>query len=164
MLLTPLQMANLAATIANRGYYYTPHVVHKIEHTPLDSLYRTPHHTVVSPGYWEEIAQGMHGAVLAGTCRRANFAPGEINVCGKTGTAENRFGKDHSAFIGFAPLEDPQVAVSVYVENGGFGAVYGVPIGRVMMEYYLRDGELSGASQAIVEQISRQKLLYTHDL
>ena len=87
-----------------------------------------------------------------------------MTLSGKTGTAENRFGKDHSAFIGFAPLEDPQVAVSVYVENGGFGAVYGVPIGRVMMEYYLRDGELSGASQAIVEQISRQKLLYTHDL
>lgn len=164
VLLTPLQMANLASIIANRGYYYTPHVVRKIEHTPLDTLFTTPHHTMVSPDYWEEIAQGMHGAVLAGTCRRANFAPGEINVCGKTGTAENRFGKDHSAFIGFAPLEEPKVAISVYVENGGFGAIFGVPIGRVMMEYYLRDGQLSGASQAIAEQISRQKIFYSHDL
>ena len=163
VLLTPLQMANLAAIIANRGYYYPPHVVRQIEHAPIDSLYRIRHQTLVSSLYWEEVAQGMRGAVVAGTCRRAEFAPGEINVCGKTGTAENRFGKDHSAFIGFAPLESPQVAISVYVENGGFGATLGVPIGRVMMEYYLHGGHLSSATEAIAEQISKQTIAYADD-
>jgi penicillin-binding protein 2 len=74
-------------------------------------------------------------AVTGGTCRGANI-PG-IEVCGKTGTAENPHGKDHSAFIGFAPYHDPKVAICVYVENGGFGATYGVPIGKIMMEKYL---------------------------
>lgn len=160
--LTPLQMANLASLIANRGYFYTPHVVKQVAGEQLDSLYRFPHQTDVQPAYWEEIVQGMHGAVTGGTCARANFAPGEINVCGKTGTAENSWGKDHSIFIGFAPMESPEVAISVYVENGGFGATYAVPIGRVLMEYVLRKGELSGASQGIVKQISGSAIYYQH--
>ena len=127
-------MANLAAIVANRGYYYRPHVVHEIEGMSLDTAYSHKQYTGIAAQHWEIVANGMAGAVRAGTCHAANFAPGEIEVCGKTGTAENPHGPDHSAFIGFAPRNNPQVAIAVYVENGGFGATYGVPIGRVMLE------------------------------
>ena len=106
----------------------------------------------------------MAGAVKGGTCRAANFAPGEIEVCGKTGTAENPHGKDHSAFIGFAPRTEPRIAVSVYVENGGFGAQFGAPIGRVMMEYYLRQGKLSSTGEAVANQIEQKSLNYLNDI
>ena len=127
--LTPLQIANLGATIANRGHYITPHIVKGIEGEEIDSLYRYPKHTLVDKEHYETIVQGMREAVLNGTCAGANL-PG-IEVCGKTGTAQNR-GKDHSAFMGFAPMDNPKIAVAVYVENGGFGAVYGVPIGALI--------------------------------
>lgn len=147
---TPLQMCNLAATIANRGYFITPHVVKGIQDTPIDSLYTEKRFTGIDREYYELTADGMREAVLAGTCRRAAI-PG-VEVCGKTGTAENPHGKDHSAFIGFAPYKDPKVAVLVYVENGGWGANYGVPIGRLMMEKYL-NGTLSEESTYIEEQM-----------
>lgn len=147
---TPLQIANLAATIANRGYFYTPHMVREIEDTPLDSIYTTRRYTTVDRPHYDVVAEGMRQAVVTGTCRRAAI-PG-IEVCGKTGTAENPHGKDHSAFIGFAPYENPKVAVAVYVENGGWGANYGVPIGRLMMEKYL-EVEQSIESQYIEEQM-----------
>lgn len=132
---TPLQICNLAATIANRGYFYTPHVVKEIQDMPLDEAYTTKRFPTIDKQHYELTAEGMLNAVLNGTCRRAAI-PG-IQVCGKTGTAENPHGKDHSAFIGFAPYENPKVAIVVYVENGGWGANYGVPIGRLMMEKYL---------------------------
>ena len=106
----------------------------------------------------------MAGSVTGGTCRAANFAPGEIEVCGKTGTAENPHGKDHSAFIGFAPRNAPRIAVSVYVENGGFGAHFGVPMGRVMMEYYLRGGQLSAAGEAVASQMEQRSITYLTDI
>ena len=121
--LTPLQIANLGATIANRGYYIAPHVVKEIQDEQLDSLYTTRKYTMVDKQHYETVVAGMREAVLNGTCRAANL-PG-FEVCGKTGTAQNR-GKDHSAFMGFAPMHDPKIAVAVYVENGGFGAVYGM--------------------------------------
>lgn len=154
--LTPLQIANLGATIANRGYFITPHVVHSIEGGELDSLYRTRRYTKVEPRYYEEVVKGMRQAVLAGTCRGANI-PG-IEVCGKTGTAENR-GHDHSAFMGFAPMDNPKIAIAVYVENSGFGAVYGVPIGKLMMEKYLK-GELSPESEELASQIQARRIFY----
>ena len=89
------------------------------------------------------VVAGMRSAVTGGTCRAANSS--EYEVCGKTGTAQNR-GKDHSAFMGFAPKDDPKIAIAVYVENGGFGAHYGVPIGALMMEQYI-NGSLSPASE-----------------
>ena len=150
--------------IANRGSYFRPHVVRSITDTPLDTLYTTRQHTGISTSDWEYIVQGMAGAVTGGTCRAANFAPGEIEVCGKTGTAENPHGKDHSAFIGFAPRSAPRIAVSVYVENGGFGAQFGVPIGRVMMEYYLRNGKLSTAGEAVANQMEQKSLNYLNDI
>ena len=154
--LTPLQIANLGATIANRGYFITPHVVKEIDGEELDTLYTTKRYTNVERKHYETVVEGMRAAVLGGTCRRANI-PG-IEVCGKTGTAQNR-GKDHSAFMGFAPMKDPKIAIAVYVENGGFGAVYGVPIGKLMFEQYLKGG-LSPQSQLQADEIQQRRINY----
>lgn len=154
--LTPLQIANLGATIANRGYYITPHIVKKIDGGQLADSLLVKHKTKVDKQYYEMVAEGMRKAVLGGTCRGANNP--KYAVCGKTGTAQNR-GKDHSAFMGFAPMEDPKIAVAVYVENGGFGATYGVPIGALIMEQYI-NGELSPASQAKAEMFRQRHIDY----
>lgn len=137
ILATPLQIANLAATIANRGYFYTPHVVKSVEGESMDSIYTEPRYTDIDRQYYEEIVEGMRMAVTGGTCRTANLKDHE--VCGKTGTAQNPHGRDHSAFMGFAPMNNPKIAICVYVQNAGFGATYGVPIGSLMMEKYLND-------------------------
>lgn len=139
-------------------------MVSRIDGAELDSTLTTVRDSGISAADWEHVVQGMAMAVTSGTCRGANFAPGQITVCGKTGTAENPHGKDHSIFIGFAPKDKPQIAVAVFVENGGFGATYGVPIGRVMMEHYLRDGQLSAASQAIVSSMKSRGISYKHDI
>ena len=157
--LTPLQIANLGATIANRGEYIAPHLVKGIEGEEIDSIYRTPKKTMVSAKNYEEVVKGMRLAVTEGTCRAANI-PG-LDVCGKTGTAQNR-GKDHSAFMGFAPMHNPKIAIAVYVENGGFGATYGVPIGALLMEKYL-NGKLSEESEAKAEEISKKVIYYGTD-
>ena len=141
----------MTATIANRGYFKTPHIVKSIENQPLDTAYVNKHHTMVEPKYYEIVAEGMRQAVLGGTCRGAVIA--DIEVCGKTGTAENPHGKDHSAFVGFAPYHNPKVAICVYVENGGFGATYGVPIGKLMMEKYLK-GEISEENKQLEETMA----------
>ena len=153
---TPLQIANLGATIANRGYFITPHVVKEVEDEPLDTLYAQKRYTKVSKEHYETIVEGMRAAVTGGTCRAANI-PG-LDICGKTGTAQNR-GKDHSAFMGFAPMNDPRIAVAVYVENGGWGATYGVPIGALIMEQYL-NGELSPESKIKALDIQRRRIDY----
>ena len=140
ILATPLQIANLCATIANRGFFYTPHIVKDIEGKGLDAKYKEKHVVPVKTDYYEAVAEGMRMAVLGGTCKGANL-PG-IEVCGKTGTAQNPHGKDHSAFMGFAPYHDPKIAVVAYVENAGFGATFGVPIGSLMIERYL-NGKIS---------------------
>ncbi len=147
---TPLQICNLAATIANRGYFITPHVVKEIQDAPLDTLYTNRRYPTVEKRHYDVVAEGMRAAVMGGTCRAAAI-PG-IEVCGKTGTAENPHGKDHSAFIGFAPYKKPKVAVCVYVQNGGFGAAFGVPIGKLMMEYYLK-GEILPEDKALEERM-----------
>ncbi|MCQ2256367.1 MAG: penicillin-binding protein 2 [Bacteroidaceae bacterium] len=141
--LTPLQIANLGATIANRGYYITPHVVKHVEGGKLADSLLVKHKTMVEPKYYEYVVEGMRRAVTGGTCSSANTPMYE--VCGKTGTAQNR-GRDHSAFMGFAPRNNPKIAIAVYVENGGFGATFGVPIGALMMEQYI-NGELSERSE-----------------
>lgn len=157
--LTPLQIANLGATIANRGEYVTPHLVSKIEGDTLKEEYRTRKKTMAGREAYETVVQGMREAVLNGTCRGANIPGWE--VCGKTGTAQNR-GKDHSAFMGFAPMNDPKIAIAVYVENGGFGAVYGVPIGALIMEQYL-NGELSEESKEKAKAIEERIIYYGTD-
>lgn len=160
ILATPLQICNLAATVANRGYYITPHVVKEIQDTPLDTLYTQRHYTKADIKYYSYIAEGMRGAVTGtaygATCRGANLP--DIEVCGKTGTAENPHGKDHSIFMGFAPYNKPKVAIAVFVENAGFGATYAVPIGRLMIEKYLR-GKILPESQAIEDYIVNAVIL-----
>ncbi len=153
---TPLQIANLSATIANRGYFITPHVVQEVEDEPLDTLYTTKRYTKVRKEHYETVVQGMRAAVTGGTCRAANI-PG-LDVCGKTGTAQNR-GKDHSVFMGFAPMDNPKIAVAVYVENGGWGATYGVPIGALIIEKYL-NGKLSAQSEVKAEDIQKRRIDY----
>ena len=154
--LTPLQIANLSATIANRGYYYVPHVVRKVQGEPLDTLYRRRHYTMANRKAYEYVVQGMRASVVGGTCHAANRA--DYLVCGKTGTAQNR-GQDHSVFMGFAPMDNPKIAIAVYVENGGFGATYGVPIGSLMMEQYI-NGKLSPASEAQASVYQSRRIGY----
>ena len=153
---TPLQIANLGATIANRGYFITPHVVKKIQDNPLDTLYTNRRYTMASKQAYETIVQGMRSAALGGTCHE--LAKYDFMACGKTGTAQNR-GHDHSVFMGFAPMDDPKIAVAVYVENGGWGATYGVPIGGLIMEQYIH-GELSEASKAKAQEIQDKRINY----
>lgn len=150
VLATPLQIANLCATIANRGHFYTPHIVKEISDSTIDAKYKEKHRPSIKRKYYEDVAEGMRMAVLGGTCRGANL-PG-IEVCGKTGTAQNPHGKDHSAFIGFAPYKNPKIAVAVYVENAGFGATFGVPIGSLIIEKYL-NSEISPQRKGIEERM-----------
>ncbi len=150
VLATPLQIANLCATIANRGYFITPHVVKDIKGGTLDSLYTRKRRPDIKQEYYMDVAQGMRAAVLGGTCRLANLSG--IEVAGKTGTAQNPQGRDHSAFMGFAPYDDPKIAVAVYVENAGFGATYGVPIGSLIIEKYL-NREISPARMYLEDRM-----------
>jgi penicillin-binding protein 2 len=135
---TPLQMANIICSIANKGYYYTPHIIKGIgDKKEPRAEYKTKHYTKVEPQYFEPIIDGMQGAVDHGTSTSARIK--DMVVCGKTGTAQNPHGKDHSVFVAFAPRENPKIAVAVLVENGGWGATWAVPIGGLMIEKYLRD-------------------------
>ena len=154
--LTPLQIANLGATIANRGWFITPHIVKEVQDDTLASVYSKKRYTKVSRTNYETVVDGMARAVTSGTCRGA--ASSQYVVCGKTGTAQNR-GYDHSAFMGFAPRDNPKIAIAVYVENGGYGAHYGVPIGALMMEQYI-NGHLSPASEKKAEVFANRRINY----
>lgn len=133
----PLQMANMAATFANRGFFYTPHLVRSVGEggEPLEK-YRKPHRTTIDPAHFDVVIEGMEAVVKSGTGRMANLEHLGITVCGKTGTAENR-GEDHAVFVAFAPKENPKIAIAVYVENAGFGGSSAAPIARLMIEKYL---------------------------
>lgn len=157
ILATPLQIANLSATIANRGYFHTPHIVKAIQDTVMPAGFNEEHHPTIEKRHYDAVAEGMRMAVTGGTCRRAAI-PG-IEVCGKTGTAQNPHGKDHSAFMGFAPYQNPQIAVAVYVENGGWGATFGVPIGSLVMEKYLT-GKIAPERKAMEEQMLNTRITY----
>lgn len=156
--LTPLQIANLGAIIANRGEYITPHMVKGIENDTIAGEFLTPKKTMVGKKAYEEVIKGMRHAVTHGTCRDANI-PG-LNVCGKTGTAQNiNKEQDHSVFLGFAPMKAPKIAISVYVENGGFGKDYAVPIGALMIEKYL-NGKLTPESESKADEMSKRRIYY----
>lgn len=154
---TPLQMANLAAIIANRGYYYIPHIVSSIEgQDSIDRRFYERQYTMVDSTWFEPIVQGMwDGVNVAGTSWRA-AVPG-LDICGKTGTAQNPHGRDHSTFLSFAPKDDPKIAISVYVENGGFGATIALPIASLLIEQYLTD---TITRPAMVEQVKQMKIYY----
>jgi penicillin-binding protein 2 len=158
--LTNLQMANMAAIIANRGYYITPHLVRGLqvnedagESRNVRLLPYERHDTGVDAEHFATVVDGMEMVVKAGTARLANI--NDIVVCGKTGTAENnqRGGADHSIFFAFAPKENPQIAIAVYVENGGWGGSYAAPIASLMIEKYLRtNGEIEGSYRQYLEK------------
>ena len=134
---TPLQMVNMTAAIANRGYYFSPHIVRSVGDPPFtDPKFTTKHKIDIDSANFEYIANGMEMAVNSGGTA-AIAALTDIIVCGKTGTAQNPHGKDHSVFIAFAPKYDPKIAIAVYVENAGFGATYAAPIASLMIEKYL---------------------------
>lgn len=154
--LTPLQIANLGATIANRGYYYIPHVVKSVQGAAIDTMYTRRHYTMAGRKAYNYIVQGMRSSVLKGTCR--HLGRFDFTICGKTGTAQNK-GQDHSVFMGFAPMDNPQIAIAVYVENGGFGANFAVPIGGVMLEQYLKGG-LSPAREAEATALQNRRIAY----
>ena len=140
MLSTPIQMANMTAAIANKGFYYTPHVVKEIEGDTIASRFLKPKQTMIDSKHFDLVIQGMQEVVDDTELGTSNAAKMDsISVCGKTGTAENPHGEDHSIFIAFAPKDNPQIALAVYVENGGWGSTWAVPIGSLMLEEYLTD-------------------------
>lgn len=129
ILVTPLQLANQATIIANGGYYISPHL------NKNDSMLTHVHQLDIEPEYFDILKNGMHRVMVHGTGR--HFAIDSLHMAGKTGTVQNPHGKDHAIFIGFAPVEDPQIAVAVVVENAGFGATWACPVATMMMEQYL---------------------------
>lgn len=157
ILATPLQIANLCATIANRGWFITPHVVKQIQDTVMPDGLLNRRRPTIDEHWYNDIAEGMRMAVTGGTCRRAALR--DIEVAGKTGTAQNPHGKDHSAFMGFAPYTEPRIAVAAYVENAGFGATFGVPIGSLVMEKYLT-GTIAPERKYMEEQMLNSTIYY----
>ena len=134
---TPLQMANVAAAIANRGYYYPPHLIKEIENDTIPGSFKKMHYSKISPETFEPIIEGME-QVVNGNMNATVGVPG-FQMCGKTGTVENNQGSDHSVFTAFAPRENPKIAIFVYVENGVWGSRYAAPMASLMVEQYLND-------------------------
>ena len=151
LLITPLQMANMAAVIANRGYYYIPHFAKEFIGDTTGTLnhFRQRHYTQVHPSHFDPVVDGMARVVTAGTARRSRIP--DIAMCGKTGTVENSKGEDHSTFIAFAPRDQPKIAVAVYVENGGYGSTYAAPIASLIIEKYLK-GEITDPQRQSLER------------
>jgi penicillin-binding protein 2 len=139
--ITPLQLANMAAIIANRGYYYIPHSVRLINgYDSIDMRFKQKQYTAFDSSLFDIVVEGMYRAVNGpGGGTALNGAVKGLDICGKTGTAQNPHGDDHSIFIAFAPRNNPKIAIAVYIENGGFGATIAVPIASLMIEKYLTD-------------------------
>jgi len=138
---TPIQIANMTAAIANRGYFYTPHIVKEINsQKTFDKKYLEKHSIAIDKQYFENVIDGMEQVLKAGTAKNAFFK--DIAICGKTGTAQNPHGEDHSIFVAFAPKDKPKIAIAVYVENAGFGSTVAAPIASLMIEKYL-NGKVS---------------------
>jgi penicillin-binding protein 2 len=144
VLMTPIQLASMMATVANEGYYYTPHIIKKIEGHKIDKKFTTKHVTTIDKKYYPPMISGLFDVYNLGTA--SSLRVEGIDICGKTGTAEN-FAKingkreqlkDHSIFVAFAPKDNPKIAIAILVENGGFGATIAGPIASLMIEKYLR--------------------------
>lgn len=162
MTATPLQLANAMCFIANKGYYYVPHFVDSIENESIEDTvflakYRRKHQvTHISDSSFEAVHLGMQDVTDYGTATNARI-PG-INICAKTGTAQNPHGKNHSLFVAFAPRENPQIAIAVVVENAGYGSTWAAPIASLMMEKYLND-TISEKRLPEVERIANADLI-----
>ena len=137
LLLTPIQMANMTAIIANRGYYYTPHIIKKIKGAKIDSTLTVKRYCSIEKKYFKPIIDGMQKVIEGANGTAINSKLNDIIICGKTGTAQNPHGEDHSIFIAFAPKENPKIAIAVYVENGGWGSTWAAPMASLMIEKYL---------------------------
>ena len=155
--LTPLQMANIAVIIANKGWYYSPHFVKSIGKKGPKANFRKKNKTMVESKYFDAVIEGMRRVVneSGGTAKSARLE--DIIICGKTGTVQNPHGKDHSVFIAFAPRDNPKIAIAVIVENSGFGATWSAPIASLLVEKYLRDSITR--PQAYMDRISNASLL-----
>ena len=148
VLVTPIQLANMTAAIANRGYYYTPHIIKNIEGQEIDPKFTTPKYTTIDKQYFEPVIEGMFDVYNEGTAWFLEV-PG-VEICGKTGTAENfrtingEYTQltDHSIFVAFAPKDDPKIAIAILVENGYYGARWAGRISSLMIEQYLK-GEVT---------------------
>ena len=158
---TPLHMANLCATIANRGFYYIPHIIKDSENVRIEEKYKERHYTMVDTTHFPKVIGGMYRAVNSGfgSGGTASIAAVKgLDICGKTGTAQNPHGSDHSVFICFAPKDNPKIAVAAYVENGGFGATYAAPIASLRTEMYLNK-EISEDRKYLEERMMNSNLM-----
>ena len=145
ILTTPMQLANMTAAIANKGYFHTPHIVKKIDNKKItDSIYTTRRNTTINPEHFPIAIEAMHEVFTNGTARSSQIKG--IEICGKTGTSENKIkiingekvqASDHSIFIAFAPKDDPKIAIAIFVENGGYGSTIAAPITSLLIEKYL---------------------------
>ena len=159
ILATPMHLANLCATIANRGYYYIPHIIKASEGVEIDSRFYEKQYTKVDTVHFPKVIRGMwravnSGAGMGGTAWIAHID--SLDVCGKTGTAQNPRGADNSVFICFAPMDNPKIAIAAYVENGGFGATYAAPMASLMVEKYLKG---SVSRTALEERMKQANLM-----
>ena len=158
---TPLHMANLCATIANRGFYYIPHIIKDSENARIEEKYKERHYTMVDTTHFPKVIGGMYRAVNSGfgSGGTASIAAVKgLDICGKTGTAQNPHGSDHGVFICFAPKDNPKIAVAAYVENGGFGATYAAPIASLLTEMYLNK-EISEDRKYLEERMMNSNLM-----
>ena len=158
---TPLHLANLCATIANRGYYYIPHLIKDSEKVRIDPKYKERHYTMVDTVHFPKVIEGMYMAVNAGygSGGTATIAAVDgLDICGKTGTAQNPRGDDNSVFICFAPKDNPRIAVAAYVENGSFGARWAAPLASLLVEKYL-SGDISEARKPLEKRMMEGNLL-----
>lgn len=155
--LTTLQMANFAACIANRGYWYPPHLAKEFkDQTPIPLHFRQKRQTSIQSRWYDYVIRGMAYCVNSGTARVAAIP--DIQVCGKTGTAQNPHGDDHSVFFAFAPMENPKIAIAVFVENATWGATYAAPIASLMIEKYLK-GSIAPERKHIEERMFKGNLI-----
>jgi penicillin-binding protein 2 len=158
---TPLQIANLCATVANRGWYIIPHIIKDSENVSIDDKYRERQYTLVDTMNFKKVINGMYMAVngggAAGGTATSAAIPG-LDVCGKTGTAQNPRGADNSVFICFAPKDDPQIAIAAYIENAGFGATWACPIASLMVEKYLT-GDIRPERKYVEDRILQADLM-----
>ncbi len=158
---TPLHLANMCSIMANRGFYYIPHIIKDSENVRIDPKYKERHYTMVDTTYFPKVVGGMYRAVNSGfgSGGTASIAAVEgLEICGKTGTAQNPHGHDHSVFICFAPRDNPKIAVAAYVENGGFGATWAAPIASLLTEMYLT-GEIRDSRKPLEQRVLEGDLM-----
>ena len=158
---TPLHLANLCSTIANRGYYYIPHIIKDSENVTIDSKYREKQFTLVDTSYFPVVVEGMYRAVNSGYGSGGTATVAAVkglDICGKTGTAQNPRGDDNSVFICFAPKDNPKIAVAAYVEHGSFGARWAAPIASLLVEKYL-SGEISSSRKYLETRVLEGNLM-----